>query len=183
MVASMLLLNAINPSEPFETKVEMMTKSKTLNNLQTALAMELTATHQYQLHAGVLDDWGMDLLATQMRTELQEELAHSEAFMVRILFLKGEPKMEFAKSPTRAKSLKAMFELDSKDEKEAIVFYSQASVQAAADGDIGTRQLFERIAIEEEQHMSWLELQLDLLERMGEPAYIAKHMPTPGAAS
>ncbi len=174
---------AFKTSVTYTKKVAIMTNTKTLSNLQTALAMELTATHQYQLHAGVLDDWGMDLLATQMRTELQEELAHSEAFMVRILFLKGEPKMEFAKSPTQAKSLKAMFELDLKDEQAAIVFYSQASVQAAADGDIGTRQLFERIALEEEHHMSWLELQLDLLVRMGEPAYIAKHMPTPGTAT
>ena len=143
--------------------------------------MELTATHQYQLHAAVLDDWGMTLLANQMRTELQEELGHSEAFLFRMLFLKGEPKLEFFRTPTQSKSLKAMFESDLNDEKEAIEFYTSASIQAAEDRDIGTRQLFERIAVEEEHHMSWLELQLDLLDRMGEPAYIAKHMPSPSA--
>ncbi len=44
------------------------------------------------------------------------------------------------------------------------------------DGDIGTSTIFERIALDEEQHMSWLELQLDLLQRMGEPAFIAKYV-------
>ncbi|TWT88627.1 Bacterioferritin [Pseudobythopirellula maris] len=158
-----------------------MSKERTLENLQTALEMELTATHQYQLHAGVLDDWGLSLLATQMRVELQEELTHSEAFMVRILFFGGDPQLKLAKTPVKAKSLKEMFETDLVDEKDAIEFYTKASFEAAADGDIGTRQLFERIAIEEEDHMSWLELQIDLLARMGEPAYIAKHMPAPGA--
>jgi bacterioferritin len=153
-----------------------MTKSRTIDNLQKALAMELSAMHQYQLHASVLDDWGMDLLATKMRGEMQEELVHSEHFLLRILFLKGDPQMAFAKPPTRATSLQEMFAADLADEKEAIDFYSQAAITAAEERDIGTRQLFERIAVEEEHHMSWLELQIDLLRRMGEPAYIAKHM-------
>jgi len=76
-----------------------------------------------------------------------------------------------------------MFESDLADEKEAIEYYTKASIQSTEDSDIGTRTLFERIALDEEQHMSWLELQLDLLERMGEPAYIAKHMPSPGSGA
>lgn len=51
-----------------------MASKKTLKNLQTALGMELTAAHQYQLHAHVLEDWGIDRLAAQMREEMQEEL-------------------------------------------------------------------------------------------------------------
>ena len=153
-----------------------MTRVNTLKNLQTALSMELTAAHQYQLHACVLDEWGMGLLATQMRSEMQEELGHAEQFLVRLLFLKGEPRMEFARPPVRAKSLKEMFETDLTDEQAAIAFYTKASIQAAEESDIGSRQLFERIALEEEKHMSWLELQLDLLKRMGEPAYIGKYM-------
>ena len=158
-----------------------MTTTHPTENLQTALCMELTAMHQYQLHAGVLDDWGLSLLASKMREEMQEELGHSEAYMTRILFLKGAPELALAKTPVRAQSLKEMFELDLADEKEAIEFYTKASVQATQYGDIGTRTLFERISLDEEQRMSWLELQLDLLQRMGEPAYFSKHMPAPVA--
>ncbi|MCC9642892.1 bacterioferritin [Rhodopirellula sp. JC740] len=158
-----------------------MSHTKTIENLQRALSMELTATHQYQLHACVLDDWGMGLLASKMREELQEELGHSEEFLNRVLFLKGEPKLDMQKTPVQAKSLKEMFQSDLADEQEAIEFYTTASIQAAEDRDIGTRQLFERIAVDEEGHAGWLELQLDLLERMGEPAYIAKHMPADGS--
>lgn len=158
-----------------------MSQARSLKNLQTALSMELTAMHQYQLHAAVLDDWGLSLLAAKMQEEMAEELGHSNEYMTRILFLKGSPELTLAKAPVRAPSLQKMFESDLGDEKEAIEFYTKAASQASEDGDIGTRTLFERIALDEEQHMSWLELQLDLLQRMGEPAFISKHMPAPTA--
>lgn len=160
-----------------------MNRKRSTANLQTALGMELTAMHQYQLHAGVLDDWGLSLLAAKMREEMTEELGHSDDYMTRILFLKGSPELTMAKTPLRATSLKEMFESDLADEKEAVEFYTKASVQASEDGDIGTRTIFERIALDEEQHMSWLELQLDLLVRMGEPAFISKYMASPNQAS
>lgn len=156
-----------------------MSREKSIENLQKALSMELTASHQYQLHAAVLDDWGLDLLAKKMREEMQEELGHSDLYLNRILFLKGEPQLTFDKTPIRAESLQSLFKTDMEDEKEAIEFYTKASQQASADSDIGTRQLFEQIVLDEEGHMAWLELQLDLIERMGEAAYIAKHMSSP----
>ncbi|MCA9040353.1 MAG: bacterioferritin [Planctomycetaceae bacterium] len=160
-----------------------MSKKQSIENLQIALSMELTATHQYQLHAGVLDDWGMTLLASQMREEMHEELGHSQVFMSRIMFLKGDPEMKLAKTPERATTLKEMFESDLADEREAIEFYTKSSLHAFECGDLGSRAIFERIALEEEHHMSWLELQLDLLERMGESAFISKYIPSPGSES
>ncbi len=159
-----------------------MAKSKeTIANLQKALAMELTAAHQYQLHSHVLDDWGLDLLAGKMRGEMTEELGHSNAYMERLFFLKESPEMKFDKTPQRAQSLKDMFEADLSDEKEAIEFYTKAAKTAYEAGDVGSRALFERIVLDEEGHMAWLELQLDLLGRIGEKAYIAKHMSPPSA--
>ena len=162
---------------------KIMNRETTLSNLQTALAMELTAAHQYQLHASVLSNWGIDRLATKMREEMQEELGHSDDYITRIMFLKGEPKLILSKPPVIAESLIQMFKKDLADEKEAITFYTSAAREADEAGDIGTRSLFERIAMDEEGHMGWLELQLDLLKRMGEPAYISKHMSSLGEDS
>lgn len=153
-----------------------MHKETTIKNLQTALAKELTAAHQYQLHAGILTSWGMERLAFTMRHEMQEELGHSNAFMSRILFLKGEPSMVCAKAPAVAKSLVQMFESDLADEKEAITFYTASARQTGEADDIGTCSLFEKIVLDEERHMAWLELQLDLIQRMGEPGYISNHI-------
>lgn len=154
----------------------MTGNSKSIANLQTALAMELSAVHQYMLHAHVLEDWGMDKLATKMRAEMQEELGHAQTFMQRVMFLKGDPEVRAAKPPQRAQTLKDMFQADLDDEEDAIKFYTDAAQAAAEAGDLGSRTLFEKVVLDEEGHKAWLELQLDLLERIGEPAYVAKHM-------
>ncbi len=153
-----------------------MPNKKSLKHLQKALHMELTAAHQYQLHAHVLDDWGLDKLAAQMRVEMQEELGHSDLYMARIMFLNGKPDLEFYKKPVQAGSLVEMFKSDLADEKEAIEFYTMAAQHAARVGDIGTRTLFEKIVLDEEGHKSWLELQLSLIERLGEKAFSAKYV-------
>jgi bacterioferritin len=147
-----------------------------MENLQEALQMELTAAHQYQLHAHVLDDWGLDRLAAQMRNEMQEELGHSNEFIERIMFLNGKPQMGFAKKPEQAATLADMFKADLADEEDAIAFYTKAAQQANEVGDIGTRTLFEKIVLDEEGHKSWLELQLSLLERLGDQAFSAKYV-------
>ncbi len=154
---------------------------KLMEHLQKALHMELTAAHQYQLHAHVLDDWGLDKLATQMRVEMHEELGHSDLYIARIMFFHGEPNLEFHKKPVQAGSLVEMFKSDLADEEEAIVFYTKASQHAAEVGDIGTRTLFEKIVLDEEGHKSWLELQLSLIERIGEKAFSAKYVSGAGA--
>lgn len=151
-----------------------MSNELVFKNLNTALQMEMTAAHQYQLHAHVLDDWGLDKLAVTMRGEFTEELGHSSRFMTRILELGGEPEIAFAAQPKAAGSLKEMFESDLKDEKEAIEFYTQASKAAYDANDLATKALFEEIAIDEVGHRGWLELQLSLLERIGEQRYASK---------
>ncbi len=154
--------------------------SKTIQNLQTALEMEMTAVQQYLLHAHVLEDWGLDRMATRMREEMQEELGHAGRFIDRILFLGGEPHLKPAKTPKRAKELKELFASDLEEEKGAVAFYTNAAADAEAERDIGTRTLFEQAVLDEEGHMEWLSLQLDLLQRMGEPVYTARHMTAPG---
>jgi bacterioferritin len=151
-----------------------MSNDQTIENLNKALQMEMSAAHQYQLHAHVLEDWGLSKLARQMREEMQEELGHSDRFIGRIMFLKGNPEIAFDKPPHRAANLVAMFKADLADEEQAIAFYTKAAKAAYEVGDIGSRTLFEAIVLDEEGHKAWLELQLDLIDRIGEQAYSAK---------
>ena len=154
----------------------MTDHNTSLDNLQTALSMELTAVHQYLLHAHTLEDWGIDKLAAKMRAEMQEELGHAGAFIDRILFLGGTPGLTATKAPSMAESLKALFEADKAEEAGAIKFYTRAAREAFESDDIGTRALFERIVQDEEHHWEWLDLQLDLLRKMGEPAFMTNYM-------
>jgi bacterioferritin len=161
-------------------EVELSDKA-TLDFLNKAVKMEMTAAHQYQLHAHVLDDWGLDKLATQMRTEMAEELVHSDQFIERIIFLGGKPEVDFYRKPIPAQSLVAMFKADLADEEEAVSFYSEAARHALEVGDIGTRTLFEKTVLDEEGHKSWLELQLNLIERIGEEVFSANFVSALGA--
>lgn len=158
------------------------TNQTSLEHLQRALSMELTAANQYLLHSHVLDDWGLDLLAAKMREEMTEELGHASGFIERILFLGGKPDLTPEKTPVQAESLEEMFSADLADEKEAIQFYSEAAVKAMETGDIGTRVVFENAVLDEEGHMAWLDLQLDLLKRLGEATFITKNMSDVGKA-
>ena len=151
-----------------------MSNETTLKNLNTALQMEMTAAHQYQLHAHLLDDWGLDKLATLMRGEFDEEIVHSNRFMARIFELGGQPEIAFAAPPKVATSLKDMFQSDLKDEQEAIAFYTRAAKAAYEADDLASKALFEEIAIDEVGHQNWLDLQLSLLTRIGEQNYAAK---------
>jgi bacterioferritin len=162
--------------DPGQKGMRGMSNHKTIDNLQRALEMEMTAAHQYQLHAHVLDDWGLDRLAAKMREEMQEEIGHSDRFIERILFLNGAPAPRFQKDPVKAETLMDMFRSDLADEEEAIEVYSKAAQEAAEIGDIGSRTLFETIVLDEEGHKAWLELQISLIERIGEKAYGAKYV-------
>lgn len=154
----------------------MSNRTRSVENLQKALAMEMTAIHQYLLHAHVIEDWGLDALAAKMREEMTEELGHAGRFIDRILYLEGDPVIEAAKPPKRAEALGELFAADLEEEKGAIDFYAEAAKAADEDRDIGTRVLFEEILMDEEGHKDWLAQQLSLLKRMGEPTFMLQNM-------
>ncbi|RBI76924.1 bacterioferritin [Roseovarius sp. TE539] len=154
----------------------MADRTGSIENLQTALSMELTAVHQYLLHVHTLEDWGIDKLAARMRDEMQEELGHAGSFIDRIMFLGGTPRLEPSKTPAKAETLTELFEADKAEEQGAIEFYTRAAREAFDNDDIGTRALFERIVQDEEGHWEWLDLQLDLLKKLGEPSFMTNYM-------
>jgi bacterioferritin len=144
---------------------------KILEHLQTAITMELTAVHQYLLHAHVVADWGIDELAAKFRSEMREELGHADNYMNRLMFLEGSPDVQTMRPVQRAQTLKDMFDADLRDELEARKFYTLAAQTAEKAGDLGTRDLFAATLKDEEGHIAWLEKQITLMQRLGETAY------------
>ena len=149
---------------------------KVLKFLNETLKAELTAINQYFLHAEMCENWGYQALANYVRKESIDEMRHAEALMERILFLDGMPGMQNLFPLRIGKNVKAQFENDLALELEAIPRLNNAIATCVEVGDNGSRELFEKILVDEEHHVDWLEAQLGMIEEMGIGVYLSQQM-------
>ncbi len=143
-----------------------------LNYLQQVLQSELTAISQYFLHAEMLENWGYKGLAKYTKMESIGEMKHAEAVMERMLFLDGTPNMQELFKLRIGQDVKAIHENDLQLEYEAVERLNKAIAASVAAADNGSRELFERILKDEEEHVDFLEAQLTMIEQMGLPNYL-----------
>lgn len=144
--------------------------------LSEVLKGELTAISQYFLHSEMCANWGYKKLAGYMRHESIDEMKHAEQLMERILFLEGTPNMnEFFKIRI-GKTVEHQLQNDLLLELEAIPRLQRGIVLCQEIGDTGTRELFEHILVNEEEHVDWLEMQLELIQQVGLQNYLAQQI-------
>ncbi len=146
---------------------------KYLNNV---LKNELTAINQYFLHAKMLEDWGMLRVAAHERAESVDEMKHAEALMERILFLEGLPNLQDLGSLRVGQDVKEILECDLQLEMEALPELRDAIAHCERIGDFVSRHLFREILDSEEEHIDWIETQLDLIGKTGVENYIQAQM-------
>ncbi|MGY6588336.1 MAG: bacterioferritin [Wenzhouxiangella sp.] len=144
--------------------------------LNKALKAELTAINQYFLHSRMLEDWGLDHLAKKAYEESIEEMNHADALIKRILLLGGLPNLQDLGRLRIGENPRETLECDLALEQEAMPMYRDAVEAAEKVRDYGSRDLFQSILIDEEEHTDWLETQLDLIERIGEQNYLQKQL-------
>jgi len=146
---------------------------KVLKHLNDVLTNELTAIDQYFLHAKMFQHWGFERLAKREREASIDEMKHAESLMERILFLDGTPVMTETMALRIGKTVKEQFENDLKLELEAIPRLNEAIKTATEAKDGGSRELFEKILVDEEHHVDWLEAQLHMIKEIGIENYLA----------
>ena len=149
---------------------------KVIEHLKEALQAELTAISQYFLHAEMCENWGYVALAKYMKRESIEEMRHAEALIERILFLESIPNLREMFPLRIGKDVKAQFENDLALELEAVPRLNEAITLSVEKGDNGSRELFEKILVDEEKHVDWLEAQIDMIDQMGIGIYLAQQM-------
>jgi bacterioferritin len=147
-----------------------------LNALNETLKAEMTAVHQYLLHARVCANWGYRRLAESSRAEANEEFGHAELLIDRILFLKGTPNLSELFPIQQCPNVKAQLEHDLAFEMEAVNRLNAAIQMAAEAGDNVSRQLFEKILIDENHHVDHLEGELHVIEEIGLANYLAQQI-------
>jgi len=154
----------------------MKGEAKVIEYLNAALRHELTAVNQYWLHYRLLDNWGYRSLAKYWRKESIEEMEHADALTVRIIFLEGFPNMQVLDPLHIGQTVKEVLECDLRAEMSARALYEEAATHCHAVKDYVTRDLFEKLMRDEEQHIDFLETQLDLVSKLGEQLYAQHHI-------
>jgi len=149
---------------------------KVIEFLNKALVNELTAINQYFLHARMYKNWGFAKLNEKEYHESIDEMKHADLLIERILFLEGLPNLQDLGKILIGENPLEMLICDLKLEHEAIPPLRDAIAYCEEVKDYVSREIFEHILENEEEHVDWLETQLELIEQIGLQNYLQSQM-------
>ena len=151
----------------------MKGNAKLIEALNDVLTAELTGINQYFVHAKMCENWGYQRLEEANHKEAIDEMKHADELIERILFLEGVPNMQRLGKVKIGETVPQQLKLDHSLEVEAVTRLNKAIGLAVEVEDNGTRELLEKILTSEEEHVNWLEAQLELIKQVGEQNYLS----------
>ena len=154
----------------------MKSDPKIIEFLNRILRNELTAINQYFLHSRMYLDWGLKSIGDYEFQESVDEMKHADSLIERILFLEGLPNMQDIGQLRIGEHTREMLECDLALEMEALPDLREAVEYCESFKDFVSRDLFDSILVAEEDHVDWLETQLDLIDRVGIENYQQSQM-------
>ena len=146
--------------------------AKVIEYLNRVLKFELTAINQYFLHARMFKNWGLNKLDDHEYHESIDEMKHADKLVSRILFLDGLPNFQALGRLKIGESVEEILKSDMAQELEAIPVLKDAVAHCESVRDYVSREIFERILENEEEHVDHLETQFEMIARMGLENYI-----------
>ncbi len=159
----------------------MQGNTRVIELLNAVLKNELTAINQYFLHARMLKNWGVTSLAEHEYNESIDEMKHADELIDRILFLEGHPNLQDLGSLRIGENVKEILECDLALEMVAIPCLREGIAHCENVNDFATRDLMSSILRSEEEHVDWLETQLEQINLMGLENYIQNQSNPAGA--
>jgi len=144
--------------------------------LNDVLTAELTAVNQYFIHARMCENWGYKRLWKKVREESIGEMRHADRLIERILYLEGVPNLQRLGKVNVGQTVPEQLRLDLEVERTAVSALNAGIEMCRSAGDNGTRDLLEEILKAEEDHIDWIEEQLELIKQVGEGHYLAQQI-------
>ncbi len=160
----------------------MQGKQRVIDALNAGLTIELTAINQYFVQSKMCANWGLMRLAKKHYVESMGEMKHAEMLIDRIIFLEGVPEIARYDVIRVGTEVKEQFENDLTLETNGVHVYTAAIKICLEENDAGSRDMLEKILVESEEHVDWLDTQLDLISKMGMPNYMVTQVGEEDAA-
>jgi len=154
----------------------MKAKEGVIEYLNDVLKAELTAVHQYLLHAAMCKNWGYEHLHDHFSHLAHEEVGHASGLIDHILYLDGAPDMDHLDAVARGRDVSALFVSDLEFEREDVELLRKAVAHCAQVGDYTTRHLLEHMVIDSEEHVDWFETQLRTIEQVSLDRYLSEQI-------
>ena len=154
----------------------MQGNKKVIDALNEALKEELTAINQYFLHAEMCENWHYGRLGDYIKKQSIDEMKHAEALIERILFLDGTPNLTQLMELKVGQTVKDQLQSDLNLEVNAVGMYNRFVEIARQEADNASRELFEKLLKDEEDHVDWLEAQLHQIREMGYERYLSQQV-------
>lgn len=154
----------------------MKGNQQVIDALNAGLTIELTAINQYFCQSKMCKNWGLNKLAAKHYVESIGEMKHAEKLIDRILFLEGVPEIARYDVIRVGSDVKEQFENDLVLETKGVQAYNEAIALCIKVSDAGSRELLAGILVESEEHVDWLETQLDLIRQVGIQNYLQEQI-------
>ena len=150
----------------------MKAKDGVIDRLNQLLTIELTAINQYFIHAEMANNWGFRRIGAKFRENSLSEMADAQHMIRHILYLEGVPNLQRINQVMVGESVREDLDLNLEAERAAVEVLSEAITHCASVGDYTTRGILEGMVREEEEHIDWLETQIETINQIGLELYL-----------